>query len=71
MKERLLVTSINARKTEPETTYLYSVPTENAEDHSDGDQKYCCQTHNQHQSDLIINYTCILEQKMNNANIKV
>ena len=48
----MLVTSINPQKPETETTYLYSLPAEDAENSDEGDDKDCAKTHNEHQGHL-------------------
>ena len=50
----LLVTSINAQNPEPETTHLYSLPAENAEDGDQGGQEEKTQAGHQHQHHSVI-----------------
>ena len=50
----LLVTSINAQNPEPETTHLYSLPAENAEDGDQGGQEEKTQAGHQHQHHPVI-----------------
>ena len=50
----LLVTSINAQNPEPETTHLYSLPAENAEDGDQGGQEEKTQAGHQHQQHPVI-----------------
>ena len=50
----VLVTSINAQNPEPETTHLYSLPAENAEDGDQGGQEEKTQAGHQHQHHPVI-----------------